>query len=234
MSKKVVTLYLNEEHYQALKKMAPALGKSISETVDEWITRGLEELTGEKAAPVDSVDYGKLKREHARLVAEVEKGERALRRRKAYDELMKLAFSAGLKNDLSNVEEVAPSLINQWISSPDHILEDAHTFISYLETVREKKLVERRLTAIRSRRNQPSCEDRSLGEAEAQAVEEKPRPSRLRVPVRSAATQTFIPRVPVEEDEGDEDDGETGWNEEEWDYEDGEAEGEDVEEEPES
>lgn len=133
MSKKVVTLYLNEEPYQTLKKIAPALGKSVSELVDGWIKEGLMDLTGEDFKVSPEIDYKTLKKAHSKLVYEVERLERWLRRRKVLKDLEHLIRQLGLKS------------------------EDAHTFITYLEVIAEKKAIEGKLTLFRSGPENLAC-----------------------------------------------------------------------------
>ncbi len=149
MSKKVVTLYLSEEPYQTLKKIAPALGKSVSVLVDGWIREGLRELTGEDSQASREVDFAALKLNHFKLCRKVEELKRWLKRRKVYDDLSALARQLGLKRDLSNLDTFAPKLLDEWGRSPGHIVEDAHIFLFLVETVKSKKALEGKLAIFR-------------------------------------------------------------------------------------
>jgi len=149
VARKTITVYIDEGGYKRLRELiAP---KSISRELDDLIKKRIAELEGREYNPLESADYEELKREHSRLVREVEKLERHLKRRRVYDDLLKLAYDVDVKireRDLSNIEEIAPKILDEW----DGLKEDAHQFITLLETVRDKWEIERKLEEIRKRR----------------------------------------------------------------------------------
>lgn len=152
LGKRVVTLYLNAGSYGELKRVCSRLGVSVSSKVDEWIRKGLQESTGEDYG-IEKADYEELKRAHQRLIREVDRIERYLKKRRVYNDLLKLAYDVSAKireRDLSNIGEIAPKILSEW----DGLKEDAHQFITLLETVRDKWEIERRLEETRLKRGQ--------------------------------------------------------------------------------
>ncbi|MEM4727309.1 MAG: hypothetical protein QXD04_03545, partial [Candidatus Bathyarchaeia archaeon] len=105
------------------------------------------ELPEEEGPTFDEVDYEKLKRRHNSLVREVDALEKRLVKRGVYGELRELA-EKGLGLDVenfSNLDEVTPKLLKAYKGIP----EDAHQFITLLETLREKRELESQLSQYR-------------------------------------------------------------------------------------
>jgi hypothetical protein len=146
MSKKQVTIVVDGEVYDALRKAISP--KKISYEIEDLMEKRLAELKGTEYRQEEQVDYEALKREHDRLVKEVDRQEKWLRKRKAYENLARLAVKVGLTPDLSRLDEVAPKLRREWTGSP----QDAHLFISLLEAVRARRELERKLDEIRDAR----------------------------------------------------------------------------------
>jgi len=147
MARKAVTLYLDEVAYKRLQELIKP--KKISREIDDLIKRRIAELEGREYNPLEEADYEALKREHNRLVREAEKLRRHLKRRKVYKQLLQLAFNLGMKEDLSNLDEVVPKILDGW----DGWKEDAHQFITLLETIHSKREIERKLEEIRMRKS---------------------------------------------------------------------------------
>jgi hypothetical protein len=141
--KKNVTIYIDDTYLQALRKIIPP--KSISHEIEDLIRKRVAELEGREYAPQEHVDFEVLVRDHDRLVKEVDKREKWLRKQKAYDDLGRLAVKLGLTPDLHNLDEVAPKLLDEYKG----LKEDTHQFLSLLETVKAKREVERKLDEIR-------------------------------------------------------------------------------------
>ena len=87
--------------------------KKISREIDDLIKRRIAELEGREYNPLEEADYEALKREHNRLVREAEKLQRHLKRLKVYSQLLNL------------------------------MKEDAHQFITLLETICSKRKIAR-------------------------------------------------------------------------------------------
>ena len=143
MARKTITVYLDEEAYNKLRELIKP--KKISQELDDLIKRRIAELEGQEYNPLEDADYEALKREHSRLVREAEKLRRHLKRRKVYSQLLNLAFNCDMKEDLSNLDEVTPKILDSW----DGWKEDAHQFITLLETIRSKKEIEQKLEEMR-------------------------------------------------------------------------------------
>ena len=143
MARKTITVYIDEEAYKKLRKLIKP--KKISQELDDLIKQRIAELEGREYNPLEEADYEALKREHNRLVREAEKLRRHLKGRKVYRQLLQLAFNLGMKEDLSNLDEVTPRILESW----DGWKEDAHQFITLLETIRSKREIERKLEEIR-------------------------------------------------------------------------------------
>ena len=110
MVRKTITVYLDEDAYKRLRELIKP--KKISQELDMLIKRRIAELEGREYNPLEEADYEALKREHNRLVREAEKLRRHLKRRKVYSQLLQLAFNLGMKEDLSNLDEVVPKILD--------------------------------------------------------------------------------------------------------------------------
>lgn len=163
MARGNVTLYIDKGRYQELKEIIRP--KKISQELDDLILQRLFELRGNVKAE-DQIDYDGLKKEHVRLLKDVEKFDRLLKDRNVYERLKNLAYDSGLEWDgriLDNLDKVSKGLLTQWKGVP----EDAHTFISLLEAIQRKSEIEQQLELVRLRKIVPSSpieEDISLVE----------------------------------------------------------------------
>ena len=144
---KATTVYLDYEPYQKLKGLLKTrFDKPVSQEVNEFIIRRVAELEG-SPTEVDADQYEDLKRRQLRLSNDVGSIEKHLTGRKVYRRLEALVEKLGLDlEDFHNLDEVSPKLLKEWDDAPDH----AHQFITLLETVKEKRMVERRLAEIRN------------------------------------------------------------------------------------
>ena len=147
MPKKNITIYIENEDFQALRKAI--FPRSISHEITDLLKRRLAELGGEQTtAPQEPIDYEKLSRDHTKLVREVDRQEKWLKKRGAYEDLLMLAAKLGVTaKDLSRLDEAAPKLLSEWTGIP----EDALQFIGLLRNVRVKRKLEEKMSeAIKS------------------------------------------------------------------------------------
>ena len=140
------SFYVDAEVYLEFKSFLAQLGRSVSEEVNEFMVRRLAELKGETEKYRESLDYEVLKRRFAKVVDEVEKLSKKLKRLGYYEDLKTLAFDLGLDfSDLHNLSEITPKILAKW----DGPSEYAHLFISLVETAKEKRKLEKKLKEIR-------------------------------------------------------------------------------------
>ena len=142
-----VTLYVDGEAFEAFRKAISP--KPVSHELEEFMRKRVAELEGREYRQEEHVDYEALKREHIRLIREVDRHEKWLRKRKVYENLARLAVKVGLSpRDLSGLEEAMPKMMSEWKG----LKEDVHLFITLLENVRAKRELERKLDEIRDAR----------------------------------------------------------------------------------
>lgn len=78
---------------------------------------------------------------------------KGLQEQHVWDRLLALADQVGLNmEDLNNLNKVLPQLFKAWDDSEDYM----HRFITYLEKLKEKWIVEKQLLRIRTAGQQPS------------------------------------------------------------------------------
>ena len=141
MVKRTMCLYMDSEVYKAYRKaIAP---KSVSCELEAYMRKCLSELGDNILSQTqEPVDYDALSRDHDKLVREVDRLEKWLKKRDVYDDLLKLAASLGVTNkDLSRLDEAAPKLLKDWSG----FQEDAFQFISLIKNVRAKRELERKM-----------------------------------------------------------------------------------------
>jgi len=189
--KRPVTLYLDSEQYELLKKTCIATGVSVSVKVDELIRHSIAETTGEKGEAGNPVDYEDLKRRHIKMVAELDKLYKRLEKTKRFDDMVEFAQKLGLDTkNFSNLTGLAPTMLEKWNGLEEHL----HLFISYLELLRDKRQVEANLK-----------ETRKKMAPEAPEVAVKEEPSHLE------KEETEEPEEPSEEESEDEEEDDLTW-----------------------
>jgi hypothetical protein len=142
VTRKTITVYIDEEAYDLLRRLiAP---KGISREIEDLIKKRIEEIEGGEYNPLESVDYEALKREYERLVEKAEKMTRKLKKRKTYHALMALADEL-IRSGADTLETLIPQILEKWQGKA----EDAHLFISLLETLDKKEEAEEKLEKIR-------------------------------------------------------------------------------------
>ena len=156
-----MTLFVDKELYDATRKqIAP---RPISRLLEDDMRRRLAELGGaqdQEAAHQDPVDYEALTREYDRVLSDAERREKRLRKRKVFDDLTKLALGLGVApKDLSGLDEAAPKLLEAWKGRS----EDSQSFILFLETMRAKRDLERKMSEARASRTQHIEDQQKMG-----------------------------------------------------------------------
>jgi hypothetical protein len=142
VTRKTITVYIDEEAYDRLRRLiAP---KGISREIEDLIKKRIEEIEGGEYNPIESVDYEALKREYERLVETAEKMTRKLKKRKTYQSLMALADEL-IRSGADTLETLIPQILKKWQGKE----EDAHLFINLLETLDKKEEAEEKLEKIR-------------------------------------------------------------------------------------
>ena len=141
----VKSFSLERQVYERLRQALAIRGRSISEEVNELLSRRLAEIEGVEASTQDTLKYEALKREHVKLAEEVNRLIKLLQRIGAYDQLMEMAAELGLDTELSNAEEVIAKLLQKWSEDKTAL----HIFITLIETSKHKRAIERKLEQIR-------------------------------------------------------------------------------------
>ena len=145
--RRAVTIYLDETAYRKLKMLIRP--RPVSREIDMLIRRRIAELEGREYDPLESADYEALKQEYRRLIREVERMTRMLKKRGTYQRLIEVTADIEEMLGTKDLKRVAPALLDRWKDGP----EDVHLFISFLEELKSMKETERRLEKIRRSRN---------------------------------------------------------------------------------
>ena len=147
LGKKTITLYMTEEPYQELRKRV--LPKPVSQEIEELIRKRLAELDGREYSPTETFDYQDLKDRHTKLVRNIRKMEKDLKKDGAFSKLDVLA--RGFKIDTkaySNLSEVTALMLKEY-DTDGGTKENVHVFISLMEACKAKREIEAQLDAIR-------------------------------------------------------------------------------------
>jgi hypothetical protein len=145
------TIYVNLDVYEKALDAAWKTGKSLNELINEFLYN-LVGQTGEM--PKAEADYNRLKREFLGLVRETQALVKTLRDLGTYEQLTGLAFSLGLKADLSNIREIIPKIMDAWKEDQDSL----SIFIDLLETAHRKREIQKALNEIRKSQYTPLIE----------------------------------------------------------------------------
>ena len=145
------TIYVNLDVYEKVLDAAWKTGKSLNELINEFLYN-LVGQTGEM--PKAEADYNRLKREFLGLVRETQALVKTLRDLGTYEQLTGLAFSLGLKADLSNMREIIPKIMDAWKEDQDSL----SIFIDLLETAHRKREIQKALNEIRKSQYTPFIE----------------------------------------------------------------------------
>lgn len=133
---------LEKEVLKRFKKLVP----NMSEEVETFMSQRIIELSGSDENG-RHLRYEELKNQYNKLVREVAKKDTELTAiTPHYHEANTLLAGLGLKKDFSNADELIPKLTKEW-KGPAEFL---HEYISLVELARDKRVVERELTQLRS------------------------------------------------------------------------------------
>jgi len=152
MTRKTVSLYLDPDAYEELKRLCRSRGISVSREIDELIRRRVAELEGREYDVVEEADYEAVKSEYQRLVREADRLKKLLEKRGTRRKLLQLTRrileEMGLERVGDRLREVSAEILRRWKDSKD----DAHLYINLLELEKKKAEASRRLEEIRLKR----------------------------------------------------------------------------------
>ena len=144
-----MSLYLDPDVYEELKRLCRSRGVSVSREIDELIRKRVAELEGREYDVVEEADYEAVKREFFRLVQECDRLRKVLEKHGSRRKLLKLTVKImremGVEKIGGVLEEVSAEILRRWQGSRD----DAHLYISLLELEKRKAEVLRRLEKMR-------------------------------------------------------------------------------------
>ena len=158
-----MSLYLDSDIYEELKRLCRSRGVSVSSEIDELIKKRVAELEGREYDVTAEADYEALKREFFRLVQECDRLRKVLERRGSRRKLLELTVEImremGVEKVGGVLEEVSAEILRRWKGSKD----DVHVFISLLELEKRKADVLRRLEKVRiNLRANGTCQVKSV------------------------------------------------------------------------
>ena len=144
-----MSLYLDPDAYEELKRLCRSRGISVSREIDELIRRRVAELEGREYDVVEEADYEAVKSEYQRLVREADRLKKLLEKRGTRRKLLQLTRrileEKGLERVGGRLREVSAGILRRWKGNRD----DAHLYISLLELEKKKAEASRRLEEIR-------------------------------------------------------------------------------------
>ena len=133
-------MYLDDAEYLAYRKAIHP--KSVSNEIGDFMRKRIAEFSGQETVSQEPIDYEALNRDHTKLVREVERQEKWLRKRKVFDDLTKLAVSLGVTpKDMSRLDEAAPKLLGEWTGRPEDVFE----FIGFLRNAKARRELEKKM-----------------------------------------------------------------------------------------
>ena len=144
-----MSLYLDPDAYEELKRLCRSRGVSVSREIDELIRKRVAELKGREYDVFEEADYEAVKREYQRLVREADRLKKLLEKRGTRRKLLELTRrileEKGLERVGGRLREVSAEILRRWKGNRD----DAHLYISLLELEKKKAEASRRLEEIR-------------------------------------------------------------------------------------
>lgn len=187
MPKSRRTLYLDDASFEQLQKLSP----NISQEVDGFIRKRVEELTGKSIG--EGVDYEGLRSKYSELVNRTARKDAQLKEKPCYHEANDLLAGLGLKKDFSNADELVPKFLAVWRGDVDF----AEEYVTLVELAAEKRQAERRLREIRTRSKKedpgaPKTEEQRKKEAELQKQREEAEEAQRRKTVFSDTVSSVV------------------------------------------
>jgi len=167
---------LDYDQYQKFKQVCAGLGATVSAKVDELIRNSIAETTGEKVETTNPVGYEALKKQHLKMVSELDKLEKRLEKTGEFDNMADFVEKAGLDlKTYSNLTTMAPQMLEKW-RGKGGAKEDMLIFLAYLELIKEKRQVEAKLEetikAMAPKNMTPETEKPEIPEPEEEETEE--------------------------------------------------------------
>ena len=142
--KRPVTLSLDYDQYQKFKQVCAGLGATVSAKVDELIRSSME-AAGEKVETTNPVEYETLKKQHLKLVSELDKLEKRLEKTGEFDNMIDFIEKLGLNTKTyGNLTAMAPVMLEKW-KAKGGAKEDMLIFLAYLKLIQQKRQVEAKL-----------------------------------------------------------------------------------------
>ena len=143
MVKHTTTLTLDIDIFQRFK----AKVGNVSGEVESFMRRRLAELEGKEPSQVSQDDYEQLRRRQLEFSREADKIMKSLQEQRQWERLSAIAEEVGLNlEDLNNLERTIPQLFQKWDDAPDYM----HRYVTWLEKLKEKWIVQKQLLRIRT------------------------------------------------------------------------------------
>jgi hypothetical protein len=139
------SIYMDLDIWEKAKKVVASKGKSLNELLFEYVCALAE--GGPEAQQIE-YDYANIKKDFVLLVKQTRYLVNTLKELGTYEDLTALAFQLGLRQDLSNMEDIIPKLVKAWAGDPDSLI----VFIDLLETSKRKREVAELLNQIRAQK----------------------------------------------------------------------------------
>ena len=139
------SIYMDLDIWEKAKRIVASKGKSLNELLFEFVCALAE--GGPEAQRIE-YDYASLKKDFVLLVKQTRYLVNTLKELGTYEDLTGLAFQLGLREDLSNMEEIIPKLVKAWMGDPDSL----NIFIDLLETSKRKREVAESLNQMRAQK----------------------------------------------------------------------------------
>ena len=145
------TLTFDEEIYNSYRNK---VGRgNVSRTIENIMRNSLAEPGSSTTTTTDTaedpaVEYRRLKHDFDQALDEVHKRQKYLEKEKVFGELSKMAISLGVTPaDQSKMSSVIPKMEEQWKGSK----EDMESFILFLEAVKIRNDLTRKMKELRAR-----------------------------------------------------------------------------------
>jgi len=147
MARRTHTLYIDEDIWQRFRQIMLQEKRSASGKIEDYMKAYIAEYEGRTDVDLETstADYEALKQHHIKLVTETENLEKRFRRIGQYESLDEFSEKVGLERSLDNFAKMVPVMLEKWQGREA----DIHMWITFLELVRDRRLVEARLEEAR-------------------------------------------------------------------------------------
>jgi len=150
MTKKNLTLYVEDDVQTRFKQIMLQEKSSASQKIEDYMKNYINECEGKPAVEqgTSAANYESLKQQHTKLVTDADRLYNRLEKTKQFDDLADFAKKLGLNEAYTNIIELAPTMLEKWYAKGG-LKEDMHQFITFLELLRDKRQAEARLEEVR-------------------------------------------------------------------------------------